>query len=459
MSENIKRKCLISILLTSFMLYFTHSIWLIEKVNHIKFAADVFIILLILYFLIIYKLTDYIVDFKTVKKYSRLDIIFLVFFFIILFIPMSHINNDEISQTEKRNLAKFPNYINKDGSLNFKFGTQFEKWYNDRFFLRNNLIALFNMTQVKICFNHYDNAKMFFIKRHNFIGATGIIPSSKYFSNEDVDETAKSINEINKYCKKNNIKFYILLIPHNQIVYQHIVKPFDNPVELKKVNNAIENLQKATDTKIIYPIEELRFASKHDWVYFKTDHHWTDIGAFIAYQVLMDEIKKDFPDLKKVKENDFKIKKSNLVRATFSRNFSPGNQLNGVGFFLLPQKEKILDTKYKYFYHKNRNKLKMEVTNNDDMKSKNTFYPYGADYKVLELGNSMNENLLQFISYTFKNVKYFRLVQGETKMKGDDIDKVMRNYGTEIENYKPDILIYCTTYFRLKNLKYFFEED
>ena len=57
----------------------------------------------------------------------------------------------------------------------------------------------------------------------------------------------------------------------------------------------IEYIKKASRFPVVFPYEELVEASRQDFVFFKTDHHWTDWGAFAGYQVLMNEIKKDFP--------------------------------------------------------------------------------------------------------------------------------------------------------------------
>ena len=44
--------------------------------------------------------------------------------------------------------------------------------------------------------------------------------------------------------------------------------------------------------RIIYPLEELVAHKQHDLVYIKTDTHWNDLGAFVAYKRLMSDISK-----------------------------------------------------------------------------------------------------------------------------------------------------------------------
>ena len=81
----------------------------------IKFEALPFIIIAILGYLLSYKLTSYLADFKTEKKYSRIDIVFLAVCTVIMFLPMIHISDAKKSDAENRNLAVWKPLINKKG--------------------------------------------------------------------------------------------------------------------------------------------------------------------------------------------------------------------------------------------------------------------------------------------------------------------------------------------------------
>ena len=66
----------------------------------INFDFKLFVIISVLTYLLAYKFSSYVADFKSVKEKSRIDILFLTIFFIFLFIPMSNINRDKISIQE-----------------------------------------------------------------------------------------------------------------------------------------------------------------------------------------------------------------------------------------------------------------------------------------------------------------------------------------------------------------------
>ena len=107
-----------------------------------SFNTEIFISILILSFLLTYKLTDYIANFETIKNNPRYEVIFLSIFFILLILPISSINQDEISIQENRTLERWRPILSDTGEINYNFGKDFDNWFNDRFFLRENIIKL-----------------------------------------------------------------------------------------------------------------------------------------------------------------------------------------------------------------------------------------------------------------------------------------------------------------------------
>ena len=71
------------------------------------------------------------------EERNLLDTIFIFIFLIFLCIPALYISLEKNDYIEHRSLSIFPSFkINE--KINNKFGEQFEKYFNDRFFLRKN---------------------------------------------------------------------------------------------------------------------------------------------------------------------------------------------------------------------------------------------------------------------------------------------------------------------------------
>ena len=263
----IKKRYFIALGITIVLLCLTHHCWLGHK-GSTHFDCLLFIIILVLGYLFSLKLTSYIADFKSIKNKSRIEIIFLSVFFILLFLPISHIDKNDISYNENRTLAKFYPLITEKGKLNLTFGKDFEAWFNDRFFLRKNLIFLHYTTKLLINKKIRDD-KIIYSSKNNWAIRPYHIPSKKIFTNHRYAEVLNILNNFNEFCINNNIKLYVLLVPHNVYLYQEQqIQEAQKPKDLQAINNNIYKLQKNSDATIIYPFNELKKASKKEWVSF-----------------------------------------------------------------------------------------------------------------------------------------------------------------------------------------------
>ena len=92
-----KKRYYLSFIVTIVLLLLTHKIWIVTS-NKLVFNLYPFLIILICGYLLSLKLTSYLADFKNIQKQSRIEIIFLTVFFVMLFIPMSNINQNAVSK-------------------------------------------------------------------------------------------------------------------------------------------------------------------------------------------------------------------------------------------------------------------------------------------------------------------------------------------------------------------------
>ena len=124
------RRVIIAIILTVLILIWGSDFYLVWE--PLSFDWKVFVIILTLAGLACYKLVDYLAQFKIIEHNSRIDIVFVAFVIAFMFVPISKINHDKISQQENRTLAEYVPLV-KDGKINFNYGRDFEAWFNDHF--------------------------------------------------------------------------------------------------------------------------------------------------------------------------------------------------------------------------------------------------------------------------------------------------------------------------------------
>ena len=411
----------------------------------VKFEFGIFISIIILSFLLFYKLTSYLADFKNIKNQSRIEIVFLTIFFIFLFVPMSHINQNETSKTENRTLAKKPLFITETGEINCKYGKEFDSWFNDRFLLRDELLDCYvfiNLLNKKLSFGNY-----YYIKKNNWLGMSY---NRLFKTRKDEDISVNYLNSLYDFCNSNNIKLYVLLVPSKEMIYSDELQPFVSKQIIKENKKSIEYIINKSKADIVFPINEI-IEEKDKFVFFKTEHHWTQTGAYIGFVELMKIIQKDYQTLKIVSLNNYDSCFDKKVNVDFKREWGVGQTLERIKL-LTNYANDILDVDYKYYKNQNENILQEKIFDDEKGRGREYVYPLGYDLKVLQTGTSMNEALDNFLPYQFKNVKYIRLNTG--KMKPTEQQKILKYYKDDILGYKPNILIFCIT---TKNLKHYKE--
>ena len=383
-----------------------------------KYDVLLLITLFTLFFLLYFKILAWLMKLKWVQNKSRIDIVFLTVFFILLFVPMLHISDAEKSEQENRMLAKYTPLIDYRGGYNLKYGKNFDAWFSDRFWGRDELIKVYY--KIKKINKYTITAKASKLKNDWYFNDNEL--STLTISEKQKVQYKKNIQYLLQFCKENNIKCYMEIVPAK--IYYAKDGLINN--KLKEYNDTlpqfIKYIKETLNFEIIYPLDELKEADKSDYVYFKTDHHWTDWGAYIGYQALLKQLKKDFPDIYEAKEGDFDISYSKKVRAEADRKYWQGYTCN-----LLHQNQDCsLNIDYKYYDGKNKhiNAISYGEFHNSDGK-----------YKALLIGNSFTENFKPFLVYSFKDIKRFRC----NTASYDDLK--LSRWKKEILEFKPDVLI------------------
>lgn len=105
-----------------------------------------------------------------------------------------------------------------------------------------------------------------------------MIQGFKGYDEKNVDQ---SINAINKYAERHpDMQVYMMLAPTSQELYGSKIPSFAGLASEKAfIDEVYKKLDKVT------PIDCLSYLSGHadEYIYYRTDHHWTSLGAYYAY--------------------------------------------------------------------------------------------------------------------------------------------------------------------------------
>ena len=413
----------------------------------IKFDLLILLIITIFSYLFTYKLTSYLADFKISQNKSRIDIIFLAAFFVILFIPMMRISNEKKSSTENRMLATYKPLFKPNKQLNFNYGKDFDKWFSDRFNFRENLIFAKSQLNYKVRTNYIESTNTYMYKQNGWLFGENFAFSPLQLN--EIKKISDNFDKFDKYCENHNIKLYIIILPSKESYYKEKNYRYTNTAEdctlklLNYTNQYTKNL------KILYPYKELKKEEKNNDIYYKIDTHLTDYGIYILYKHIINKLKKDFPLLEITPMTDYNIYNHKLVRFNSDRKFN-----NGTIYPIMKIKDnKLLNPQSLFFDYKYPEKIK--ITGN---KIHFTHINSNNNYKLLIIGDSFQESLSYFLNTSFKQIEKYRTNLGldipRRKYMWD-----IKSYYPIIDEYKPDAIILIRHSGRIKEFLDMYPEE
>lgn len=101
-------------------------------------------------------------------------------------------------------------------------------------------------------------------------------------SEPDYEEMEKSVNAINKFAETYDTEVYAMIAPTSSGIYEDMLQPYLPQLDQKSVIADICS-SFSTNVKQIDVYSAL-YSSRDEYLYYRTDHHWTSKGAFTAYK-------------------------------------------------------------------------------------------------------------------------------------------------------------------------------
>lgn len=203
------------------------------------------------------------------KYFKILTLLFLVF--TVGMVILNAITKDkEFSQSENRMLAKKPKFT-IERLLEGRFSTKYEKYKVDQFIGRDFFINVKSHIDKMLGKNENNGV---YICDDGYLIEDFKRPDEKY-----LNENIKAINAFSKKYKE--INQYMLIAPNAISILNDKLPKFAPVVNQKKY---LADLNKSLNDKINF-VDAYKAISDHkdEYIYYKTDHHWTTLGAYYGF--------------------------------------------------------------------------------------------------------------------------------------------------------------------------------
>ena len=200
--------------------------------------------------------------------------ILVVSFLIIIFaVFLSNIfsPDKDFSANENRYLSAKPKF-SFDKLLNGKYTSDMEKYIDDQFIFRENFITA--KSTIEQLFPRRDINGV-------YLGSDNYLIEKCLEKDFNYTQLDKNIGLINAFASNNNyLNINMLVVPTSSLIMSDKL-PNDAPVfDQQKV---FDNLEKKLASLNYIDISKTLLEHNKEYIYYKSDHHWTTYGAYYAY--------------------------------------------------------------------------------------------------------------------------------------------------------------------------------
>lgn len=215
----------------------------------------------------------------------------LIYVFLIIIFSLSILDiiipDKKFSELENRNLKGKATLTIKtffDGS----FSKKYDEYINDQFVGRDYWINLKSRTE---------NA-LGKLENNNIIyGENGYL--FEKFTSLDDHRLKVNTEAINTFSKKMQQEVSLMIVPNSYEIYdENLPKGAPLVKQEEYINEIYRNIENSNNINLIDVMED----NKEKYIYYKTDHHWTTYGAYIAYCEFIKSVGDTPIELNKIEE-------------------------------------------------------------------------------------------------------------------------------------------------------------
>lgn len=185
--------------------------------------------------------------------------------------------SQELLPVENRKAASMPAF-SLDSWLSGDYAEGIQSYVNDHVAFRQGFI------QAK-CF--VDELLLMQTEEDGILlGKDGQMFTKEFVSEEGQEQLFQNLDSLDTFAKDAKVPVTVMIVPSaNTILSEKL--PSNAPMEeenaiLDTINDCL------AQHSIVVDVRDTLQAHKNDYIYYRTDHHWTTLGAYYAYEAFCD---------------------------------------------------------------------------------------------------------------------------------------------------------------------------
>lgn len=178
------------------------------------------------------------------------------------------------SPVEKRELQTRPE-ISITKVLDGRFQKKYESYLRDQFPGRDHWVSF--QTDMELFMGKNEIHNVYIGKNHYLL---------EHYTEKEFDpqQISKNLQALEKFVgkAKQNADVHVMMVPTKSWVLREKLPAFAPHYKEQKFYDALQ--QKLEKENVLISVEPVLDAHKEEEIYYRTDHHWTTLGAWYAYE-------------------------------------------------------------------------------------------------------------------------------------------------------------------------------
>ena len=304
----------------------------------------------------------------------------------------------EFSDVENRELAKKPK-ITAKRILSGEYQKEYDTYLSDQFFFRDKWVDLAVREQIALGKKDFNGV---YLGKNNYLlekYEKADFDSGQIKENETYLTTF--LNETEKRYGRKHVR--AMFVPSKTTALTNALPAYADTIDWQSM---IRDLQtKVDEPNLIYDLTKTMQSHNEEYIYYRTDHHWTSLGAYYAYRAWALQTgrkAKDLSDFKRVSVFD------DFYGTTYNKIHAGG----------------AADVVEKF---ESKNPVKTKVVFDDEEKTYSSLY-----YYIYIYANCFVPFLTEhFDKIIMIDYRYGKMAMGNLLSSNSDITDVLVLYNTE----------------------------
>lgn len=178
------------------------------------------------------------------------------------------------SPVEKRELQTRPE-ISITKVLDGRFQKKYESYLRDQFPGRDHWVSF--QTDMELFMGKNEIHNVYIGKNHYLL---------EHYTEKEFDpqQISKNLQALEKFVgkAKQNADIHVMMVPTKSWILREKLPAFAPHYKEQKFYDALQ--QKLEKEDVLISVEPVLDAHKEEEIYYRTDHHWTTLGAWYAYE-------------------------------------------------------------------------------------------------------------------------------------------------------------------------------